>query len=128
MAQTSGSGWIFWSQLLYSLPFILVSIAAVIVCVMNWQKAPTAAMFCLIGFGLIGFNSIFGAFITAMMIRNAGNTGLLREVWSIVSAVRIIFNVAGYVFLLIAVFSGRNHPATPPSSSSSAPTQPRNPQ
>jgi hypothetical protein len=95
-------------QLLYALPIILVSIAAVIVCVMNWQKAPTAAMLCLIGFGLIGLNSIFGAIITAMLIHNAGTRSSLGAMLSIVGAVRVIIGATGSVFLLIAVFHGRN--------------------
>lgn len=107
MIQTSNSLWIIWPQLLYSLPTILVAIAAVVVCIMNWQKTPTAAMFCLIGFGLIGFNSVFGVVMTTLMIRNGANTGMFREFWSLVSAARTILSLAGYIFLLVAVFSGR---------------------
>ena len=124
MTQTSGNFWILWPQLLYSLPFVLVSVAAVIVCVMNWQKAPTPALFCLIGFGLIGFNSVFGGFMTFLMIRSGTSSGTLRELWSILSAIRILFSLAGYVFLLIAVFSGRQPHATP---NPLAPNQPASP-
>jgi hypothetical protein len=107
MTQTNGSFWIIWPQLLYSVPIILVAIAALVACIMNWQKAPTASMFCLIGFGLIGFNSVFGAVMTTLMIRNGGSTGMLWEIWSLVAAARVILNLAGYLFLLVAVFSGR---------------------
>jgi len=107
MTQSSGSFSMILSQLLYSLPTILVAIAAAVVCIMNWQKAPTASMFCLIGFGLIGFNSIFGAIATTLMVRNGANAEMVREFWSLVSAARIILSLAGYVFLLVAVFSGR---------------------
>jgi len=113
MTQTSSSFSIVWPQLLYALPVIFVSIAAVIVCIMNWQKAPTAALFCLIGFGLIGCNSLFGAIITGMLIHNASSNRTLGEMLSLVGAARMIIGVAGYVFLLIAVFSGRNREVRP---------------
>jgi hypothetical protein len=109
MTQASNSFSIVWPQLLYALPIIFVSIAAAIVCIMNWQKAPTAATFCLIGFGLIGFNSIFGTIITAVLIHNGGNNRTLGEMLSLVGVLRVILGATGYVFLLIAVFQGRNH-------------------
>ena len=95
MTQTNGGFSIIWPQLVYALPIILVSIAAVVVCAMNWHKAPNAALFCLIGFGLIGFNSIFGTIITALVLRSGRSGGTLGEILSIVSAVRILFSVAG---------------------------------
>ncbi len=105
MTETSGSFSIMFPQLLYALPIILVSIAAVIVCVMNWQKAPTAAMLCLIGFGLIGLNSLFGAIITTILIHNAGTRSSLGAMLSIVGAVRVIIGATGSVSLLIVKFS-----------------------
>jgi len=107
MTDTGDSLRIFLPQLLYSLPIILTSLAAAVVCIVNWQKAPTAAMFCLIGFGLIGFNSFFGSLITSLLIHNNGGAAGLARMWSFVSAGRILLSIAGYVFLLIAVFSGR---------------------
>jgi len=114
MTQTSSSFFtVIWPQFLYSVPIILVAIGAVIVCVMNWQKAPTAAMFCLISFGLISFNAILGPVLTTLMIRSAGSPSMMGEFWSIVAVVRIIFSVAGYIFLLVAVFTGRGTVAKP---------------
>jgi hypothetical protein len=107
MTQTNNSISIVWTQLAYVLPTVLVAIAALIVCVVNWQKAPTAAMFCLIGFGLIGLNSITGAFLTSLMIRSSGGPGNVGEFWLIINAARVLLNLAGFIFLLIAVFSGR---------------------
>jgi hypothetical protein len=107
MTPTNNSISIVWVQLAYALPIILIAIAALVVCVVNWQKAPTAAMFCLIGFGLIGLNSIIGAFLITLMVRSSGSTGTPGELLSIINVARVILNLAGFVFLLIAVFSGR---------------------
>ena len=107
MTSTSNSISILWSQVLFALPTILIAIAALVVCVLNWQKAPTAAMFCLIGFGLIGLNAIIGAFVTTLVVRNGGSPARVGEFWLIINAARVLLNLAGFVFLLIAVFSGR---------------------
>jgi hypothetical protein len=107
MTQTGNSISILWTQVAFALPTILIAIAALVVCVLNWQKAPTAAMFCLIGFGLIGLNSIIGAFITSLMVRNSGSPRTIGEMWLIINAARMLLNLAGFVFLLVAVFSGR---------------------
>jgi hypothetical protein len=61
-------------------------------------------MFCLIGFGLIGLNSMVGAFLITLMVRSSGSAG---ELMSIINIGQVLLNVAGFVFLLIAVFSGR---------------------
>jgi hypothetical protein len=113
MTQTSSSFSYLWPQFLYTIPIIFVAIAAVIVCVMKWQKAPTAAMFCLIGFGLISFNSILGPIVTTFMIRSGGSASTMGQFLSIIAIVRVIFSVAGYVFLLIAVFTGRSGETKP---------------
>jgi hypothetical protein len=125
MTQTSSSFSYLWPQFLYTIPIIFVAIAAVIVCVMNWQKAPTAAMFCLIGFGLISFNSILGPIVTTFMIRSGGSPGAMGQFLSVIGIVRVIFSVAGYVFLLIAVFTGR-HAETKPSPFAAPPNAPPN--
>ena len=127
MTQTGSSLSIIWPQLLYALPIVFVSIAAVIVCIMNWQKAPTAALFCLIGFGLIGFNTLFGAIITGMLIHNNSGNRTLGAMLSPVGAVRVILGAPGSVFLLIAVFQGRNREVIS-NVFASPPTQPVNPQ
>jgi len=107
MTPTNGSFWALLPQLLYSLPTVLVAIAAVIVCTMNWQKAPTAARFCLIGSGLIGFNAIFGALVTFLMVQINLSPGSTGAAWTIITVVRVLLSVSGFVFMLIAVFSGR---------------------
>lgn len=127
MTQTNGGLSVVWTQLLYLLPTILLCLAAVVVCVMNWQKAPTAAMFCLIGFGLIGFNSIFGAIMTTILVRNDGAERAMREWWSLVTSARMLLSLAGYVFLLIAVFSGRE-PAVRSNVFETSPARPGSPQ
>jgi hypothetical protein len=106
MTQTSGSLSIIWSQLVYIVPTILVAIAAIIVCVMNWQKAPTAATFCLIGFGLIGSNAVFGVIATSLFVQ--AGSARSAPLWSLVTVARMILNTGGLAFLLIAIFSGRN--------------------
>jgi len=93
-----------WTQLAYIFPTVLVATAAVIACIVNWQKSPSAALFCLIGFCLIGCNSIFGAVLTAWM---AGGNGNFGELLVLISAGRSILNLIGLVFVLIAVFSDR---------------------
>lgn len=108
MTQTSDTISILWAQLAYILPTVLVSIAALVVCVVNWKKAPMAAVFCMIGFGLMGLNSIVGAFMTTWMVHNGGGRAAATELWSVIAAARIILNMAGLVFVLVAVFSGRN--------------------
>ena len=115
MTSSSSSLTYLWPQLLYALPIIFVAIAAVVVCIMNWQKAPTAAMFCLIGFGLIGFNAVLGPVVTTFIIRSRSgeSPSTIGEFWSIISVLRIILSTAGLVFLLIAVFTGRTGETSP---------------
>jgi len=99
-----------WTQLAYIFPTVLVAIAAVIACIVNWQKSPNAALFCLIGFCLIGCNSIFGAVLTTWM---AGGNGNFGEILVLISAGRSILNLIGLVFVLVAVFTDR-HTVTKP--------------
>ena len=124
MTQTSSSLTFLWPQLLYAAPVIFVAIAAVVVCIMNWQKAPTAAMFCLIGFGLIGFNALLGPILTTLMFHSGESPGMMAPLWSIIAVVRIILGVAGYVFLLIAVFNGRQGETKPTPFSAPPPHSP----
>jgi hypothetical protein len=107
MTQNNGGVWVLLPQLVYALPTLLVAIAGVIVCIVNWQKAPTAAMFCLIGSCLIGFNAISSAFATYLMVQFNASVGPMKAWWAFIAIVRVLLNVSGFVFLLIAVFSGR---------------------
>jgi hypothetical protein len=99
---------IIFSQLAYSLPVLLVCIAAVIVCFTRWQQAPTVALFCLIGFGLIAFGAIFGPVLQGLIFRAVeGDHVRMATLYGFLAIFRTLFHVAGLALILVAVFSGR---------------------
>src|SRR5262249_21024443 len=102
-------------QLLMNAPIILVSLVGAVVCLLRRQQAPTAALFGLIGFGLIGCSSLFGI-IAYGLIFDAMRTDResVATVLSGLGIIRVLVTSAGLVFLLIAVFSGRGQKAQQP--------------
>ncbi len=103
------------SQLANSGLVILVVIVAIVIAVTRWHEAPRAALFCVLGFGLIGFSIISGmvAYITiysAMGTDHRAMAGALQ----VMGALRQLVTSTGLVMLLIAVFNGRGQIFQPP--------------
>jgi hypothetical protein len=104
----------FWiSMFVYQLPALAVCLAAVIVILVKWKQSPRAALWALLGFGLILFIGIVMPVVqTAIqywMFQNRDSSGLVRGSWAVgvVGIVWTVLHAVSYVFLLIAVFAGR---------------------
>jgi hypothetical protein len=106
--------WAVLSQLAMNLPTLLVSIAAIVITLIRWQRAPKPALYSLLGFGLLTFNAIFGVIFYAVIVGAAGSDRMnMASVMSLVGIVRALLNAVGFVFLLIAIFTGREQKIEP---------------
>jgi hypothetical protein len=96
-----------FSQLFSSLPTVLVCIAALVISILRWQHAPRAALFSVLGFGLIAFNSVFGVFFYGVFVNFAHGQTSMMSVIMLISFFRTLLNAGALVLLLVAVFVGR---------------------
>ncbi len=96
------------SQLANSGLVILVIVVAIVVAVIRWHEAPRAALFCVIGFGLIGFSILSGmvAYI-AIYSKMATDHQAMAGALQIMGVLRQFVTSTGLVMLLVAVFNGR---------------------
>jgi len=103
-------------------PTLIVCLVAGFVILIRWQQAPRAALWALLGFGLILVLCfaipIIHAAIQPWVFQN-GNASQRVWVFSVLTVFWSVLHALGYVFLLVAVFAGRPKPgaATPPPSS-----------
>ena len=98
---------------LYQLPVFIACVAGLIITVASWRKSPSASLWALLGFGLalalcvlvpvgqqIAFQLIQGEAMTRAKLNS-----VLSLFWSMLRA-------TSYVLLLIAVYAGRQEPAS----------------
>src|SRR6185437_11808049 len=109
---TTNHGFAIFSQLAAVFPTLLVCIAAFVFSFLRWKQAPRAALFCAIGFGLLTVNAIIGVFAFALILSRNLTSGSNLTAFQVVSVLRLLINIAGLVFLLIAVFSDRQPKTT----------------
>ena len=106
---TSSQIHFFLTSFLMFLPTLVVSIVGVILSVTKRKQAPDAAMWSLFGFGLaliLCLTTPVGQFLIQNWVLRDGNEG---RVWMFTAfgLANSVLHAAIYVFLLIAVFSGR---------------------
>ena len=112
----------FWfSRFVYQLPTLAVCLAAMVVIFIKWKQSPSAAMWALLGFGLIVFVAIVMPLVQTVIQywifqdRDSGNMAGRSWVFGAVSIIWAVLHAVSYLFLLIAVFAGRStvHSANP---------------
>ena len=113
---------LFLSMLAVNVPTLIVCLVAGVVILTKWQQAASAALWALLGFGLI----LVLCFVIPIMqaaiqpwVFQSGNAAQRVWVFSVLTVFWSVLHALGYVFLLVAVFAGRPKPgaATPPPSS-----------
>ena len=93
---------------IYTIPFVLVYLAGIALSLTNREKSPKASRLALVGCSLLLLNSfIHMAFSTWLVFGSrSGNTNsLLATVMTINGALTTLFGVAGFIFLLAAIFA-----------------------
>jgi hypothetical protein len=104
----------FFSMAVYYLPTMIVSLAAVIVIFIKWKQSPRAALWALLGFGLVLLMCIVVPVVnTAMqywMFQTKDQAGIASRSWvfGVVGIFNALVHCLSYVFLLAAIFAGRS--------------------
>ena len=104
---TTDRGFAIFSQLATVFPTLLVCGAAFVVSFLRWKQAPRAALFCAIGFGLLTLNAIINVVAYTLILNPNFRSGGGLVAFQVISLFRILINISGLVFLLIAIFSDR---------------------
>jgi hypothetical protein len=117
------------SMLLTRLPTLLVYLAAAVLCVIYWARAPRGAMFALIGLVLQMLASLVGVAMSVWMMQSrTGPTPMpavtVGQIAMIFQVATMILHMAGVALLVIAVFAGRER--LEPSGFEVAPLRPLN--
>lgn len=106
---------IFWSQLLYQTPVLGASVVGMILALVFWRRCPGVCLFALIGFGILFVQSLSQSLTTAYLVsahmERGWSAAQYGRIMAAASIVHGMVRAVGYVFVLLAVFSGRS--ATP---------------
>jgi hypothetical protein len=106
----------FWTQLLYQAPLMGASLIGMILALALWRRCPSVCLFALIGFGILFVQSISQSLATAYLVsahmERGWSAAQYGRIMTAASIVHGMVRTIGYVFVLLAVFSGR--PANEP--------------
>jgi len=93
------------------IPTLLVSVVACIMAVTKWKQAPDAAMWALFGFGLtflLCITTPIGHWLIQRWVFEAGGPQGRVWVFTAFGFINAILHAIVYVFLAVAVFTGRS--------------------
>jgi hypothetical protein len=100
------------TQLMH-LPILMISLAAVVIAIVRWRRAPQACLFCLLGFGVIFFLSAVMPFVQYFLIMGPGRSGGSSGMGTLMTVMGVAWSgltAVAYVLLAMAVFAGRSSP------------------
>jgi uncharacterized membrane protein len=104
------------TQLLMQAPVLVTLLVGVILALAFWRRCPSACLFALTGFGLLLFQGFVFPIINAILlhgrINDGWSTATYGQIASIVGFAGSLLRMAGFIFLVLAVFTGRR-PAPP---------------
>lgn len=104
----------FLASIIYTIPFLLAYLTGVVIALMNYRKMPKPAFLALVGCSLLLLNSLINIFRTAWFFYWFSPSGrdaqFLGTVTSIIGVFTTLFGVAGFIFLLAAIFVKRDYP------------------
>jgi hypothetical protein len=96
---------------LMNVPFYLVMLVGIILCIVFWKKHPMVSMLALIAFILLIIDSLVGVALTGWITSTAAGGGLDPRQIGIasmtVSCVRSLLSVAAWILLLFSIFGWR---------------------
>jgi hypothetical protein len=108
-SMTHSNSWItVLPQLAFGIPVLAVCLVAGVLCVLRWRQSPSVALFCLLGFGLFAFSTFLSPIISALIMDGmSGDHRSMAKALGAWGLIHVLINTGGLVFLLLAVFSGR---------------------
>jgi len=103
-------------MMISKLPMVAICVAGIILSMLLWARCPRAALLTLIASAVMLAGVFMQTAITFRLIYGAASRGNSAGMmlWSVLSSVGGLFSFAGWVLLLIAVFTGRARPAKVP--------------
>jgi hypothetical protein len=98
---------------IFHLPIVMISLAAIVIALVKWRQAPSAALFCLLGFGIIFCLSTVMPMLQFFLIAGPGRSasGGVNAWVSAISVVWSLMAAVAYVLLAMAIFAGRSKPS-----------------
>lgn len=114
----------FFSLLMVNLPTLIVCVIALAVILVNWKRAPRAAVWAAMGFGLTLVICLampaLHALLQRWVFQGSDQAG---RVWTFtaLSLAWSALHAGSYALLLVAVFSGRPKPEAAPAPPTTAP-------
>jgi hypothetical protein len=94
---------------LVSLPVLLVWLAGLVWCVINWRKAPRAAVFALVGLVIFFFERFFYFVASAVINSYIGKWSPNNFLWAyfFLNFFNSLLSAAGFALLILAVWAQR---------------------
>jgi threonine/homoserine/homoserine lactone efflux protein len=104
----------------YTLPSLIVAVAAGVIILKRWKQHPRASWWALLGFGLLFLLSTIGPVANTLIhlaLVQGGNVS--QRIWMnyVYSGISTLLHTVTYVFLLLAILADRNpanSPGAPP--------------
>jgi uncharacterized membrane protein len=91
-------------------PFLLACLVGLILAVIRWRRHPRVSLFATIGCGLLLASSLIGS-IAIAWVQHQMITASLNDaaaLFGLIGIARGLVGTVGFVFLLLAVFCGRD--------------------
>lgn len=104
-----------FTNLLPTLPILLVWLVGIILAIVNWGKYPRVSLVALIGLGLLLLLTFTGTAISALlpflMQRPGTSAPGIANIWGIFNIVLGLLRAGAWVLILVAIFGWRNERA-----------------
>jgi hypothetical protein len=96
-------------------PLVLVCLLGLIFAIIRWRRHPRVSLFAGLGCALLLVSSIVGslAFGWAQHRMMTGTAAEVGAFFTLIGIMRSVVSTAGFVFLLLAIFSGREFTVIP---------------
>jgi hypothetical protein len=100
---------IFFAQLTGQAPQLLVYLLGLVLCAVWWRRAPSAAMYAMLGCGILLLTTVATSFIQVYAFNNRGGrpAATIGQIMFVIGIGGSILRAAGFGLLLAAVFAGR---------------------
>jgi hypothetical protein len=112
-----GSPFYFISNLVLSLPLLLVCIGGMILAITYWSRYPRVALLVVIALALACLDALLGLLVSMLqpgIIRLFGGTvRRVGTVYFLIGITRALLDAVAWGFLIAAVFAGRGRPDMP---------------
>src|SRR5215216_2007772 len=98
----SNSTTILFSQLLMTVPMLIVYVGGMILAGMWWRRAPRPAMLAMAGLGIMAVSTLASALVTALLIRNSSPSSIGQTI-AITNGIFMVLRAVGTALLIAAV-------------------------